>query len=466
MAQGLAYPPPSGLLTKAVTLTAQAATLDASFLGSVAAVAPGLGNATVTLMSAVTAGDGAVQVISKSDVGSTAVLGAANNGSGLIRIQVASTTGLATNTLKNINQVAGCIEANGTWPVTVIDATHFDLQGSTFVNAYVSGGIVYPGRVVVTDGVNDLAWLSAQNDIVALRSNGTSWTAIGWNIAPITEVRAAVGTFTWTKAPLAQQVRGVGIGPGGSGGSGRRGATSSIRGGGGPGIGGAIVLKTWPAAILGAQETITIVDGAPGGSAQTADSTNGNAPTPPNAATFGAWLAAAPGGGLPGSSPSVGSFGGTNVSGGGFSNFFSADSNYGQPAGANSGITTANLASVHGGSTGSGSAGGGADAANAARTPAAGSTGSVMVGTVATGGAAGTAGNPGGNGADITDWEAQIGGGGAGGGFFAASTAGTAGGNGGQPGGGAGGGAAADNGNNSGAGGKGGRSQIRITTSF
>jgi len=36
--------------------------------------------------------------------------------------------------------VAGTTEANGSWPFTVIDATHIDLVGSVFTHAYVSGG--------------------------------------------------------------------------------------------------------------------------------------------------------------------------------------------------------------------------------------------------------------------------------------------------------------------------------------
>ena len=70
------------------------------------------------------------------------ITGAANNGAGLIRITVASTSSLATGNIRTITQVAGTTEANATWTITVIDATHFDLQGSTFTNAYASGGIV------------------------------------------------------------------------------------------------------------------------------------------------------------------------------------------------------------------------------------------------------------------------------------------------------------------------------------
>lgn len=72
---------------------------------------------------------------------STTVTGAAAS-AGLIRLAVASTTGLVTGMSITVTKVVGTVEANGRWVVTVIDATHVDLQGSVFVNAYGSGGAV------------------------------------------------------------------------------------------------------------------------------------------------------------------------------------------------------------------------------------------------------------------------------------------------------------------------------------
>lgn len=75
--------------------------------------------------------------------GALAITGAASNGGpNLIRITVGSTATLTTGDVKAISGIVGTTEANGNWTITVIDATHFDLQGSTFVHAYVSGGIV------------------------------------------------------------------------------------------------------------------------------------------------------------------------------------------------------------------------------------------------------------------------------------------------------------------------------------
>ncbi len=74
--------------------------------------------------------------------GNMAVTGCANNGAGAIRVQVASTAALAGRSFLSISGVTGTTEANGNWFFTVIDGTHFDLSGSTFSHAYVSGGLV------------------------------------------------------------------------------------------------------------------------------------------------------------------------------------------------------------------------------------------------------------------------------------------------------------------------------------
>lgn len=73
------------------------------------------------------------------------ITAAANNGSGLIRLTVASTSTFATGQKKIVSGVTGTTEANGRWTITVVDATHIDLQGSTFSNAYVSGGTIGGG---------------------------------------------------------------------------------------------------------------------------------------------------------------------------------------------------------------------------------------------------------------------------------------------------------------------------------
>ncbi len=75
-------------------------------------------------------------------IGQVTISDADDNGSGLIRLTVSSTSGWTTGDIKDVADVGGTTEANGTFTITVIDATHIDLQGSTFSNAYTSGGYV------------------------------------------------------------------------------------------------------------------------------------------------------------------------------------------------------------------------------------------------------------------------------------------------------------------------------------
>lgn len=68
------------------------------------------------------------------------VLGAASGTGGVVRLTVDNTAQAKTNDVCNVASVGGTTEANGAWPITVIDASHIELQGTKFVNAYTSGG--------------------------------------------------------------------------------------------------------------------------------------------------------------------------------------------------------------------------------------------------------------------------------------------------------------------------------------
>ena len=67
------------------------------------------------------------------------ITGTASNG-GLIRLTMADTATLTTNDVVQVVGALGTVEANGSWKCTVIDATHIDLQGSVFTNAFSAGG--------------------------------------------------------------------------------------------------------------------------------------------------------------------------------------------------------------------------------------------------------------------------------------------------------------------------------------
>ena len=94
-------------------------------------------------------------------VNTTNVTGAANNGSGLIRLTVASTTNIITGNKVVVSGVGGTTEANGTWTVTTIDGTHLDLQGSTFTNAYTTGGTANAQTDIGENCMNCIDWASA-----------------------------------------------------------------------------------------------------------------------------------------------------------------------------------------------------------------------------------------------------------------------------------------------------------------
>jgi surface protein len=76
---------------------------------------------------------------------SLTVSGAVDNGSGLIRITTSTAHGMVTGNKVFISAVTGTTEANGLWTVTLVNATQVDLQGSTFSNAYISGGVFRTG---------------------------------------------------------------------------------------------------------------------------------------------------------------------------------------------------------------------------------------------------------------------------------------------------------------------------------
>jgi hypothetical protein len=82
------------------------------------------------------------KAISLEDANVTGIAGAANNGSGLIRITTSTAHVWNTGDPVYIGGVTGTTEANGQWTMTKVDNTHLDLDGSTFENAWVSGGVI------------------------------------------------------------------------------------------------------------------------------------------------------------------------------------------------------------------------------------------------------------------------------------------------------------------------------------
>lgn len=96
------------------------------------------------------------------------VKGAAAGTGGVVRLTVDRTTLARTNDIANVSSVGGTTEANGTFPITVVDDTHIELQGTLFSNAYTSGGTA----VDVTSAPNAVAPVAA---ISCSKDGGQTW---------------------------------------------------------------------------------------------------------------------------------------------------------------------------------------------------------------------------------------------------------------------------------------------------
>jgi hypothetical protein len=70
------------------------------------------------------------------------VLNVTNNGIGVIRLTLNTTSGMTTGQQVTVQEIEGVTAANGNWIVTVINFSQVDLQNSNFSGAYTSGGYV------------------------------------------------------------------------------------------------------------------------------------------------------------------------------------------------------------------------------------------------------------------------------------------------------------------------------------
>jgi len=71
------------------------------------------------------------------------VVGASDNGSGMVRLEVTSTVGLVSGLQLNISNVGGLSGVNGGLrTITVVDGTHIDLLSISFSGSYTGGGVI------------------------------------------------------------------------------------------------------------------------------------------------------------------------------------------------------------------------------------------------------------------------------------------------------------------------------------
>lgn len=122
--------------------------------------------------------------------GALTITGAANNGSGAIRLTLnALTNGPFTVVGQNfivVYGVGGTTEANGTWKFTVIDPTHIDLIGSAFVHAYTGGGAI-GGSLDALPFSLDSVSVATVAQLAAVGPTGTLGFFAGANIEAIIE---------------------------------------------------------------------------------------------------------------------------------------------------------------------------------------------------------------------------------------------------------------------------------------
>jgi len=134
------------------------------------------------------------RVLGSDRVAAQSITGAANNGSGLVRLTVSDTTGYSTGQIKTVSDVLGTTEANGTWTITVVDGTHVDLQSSTFANVYVSGGTIGGGvEELSLSEVLDFVGSAARGDILV--RGASTWARVP--VGTLGQVLTANGTDTF-----------------------------------------------------------------------------------------------------------------------------------------------------------------------------------------------------------------------------------------------------------------------------
>jgi len=136
---------------------------------------------------------------------SITVTGTANSG-GLVRLTTSGAHGLITGATVIVSGIVGTTEANGTWVVTKIDATHIDLVGTTYANAYTSGGTVNSvsnGFIALT---GTLSQTYADNDIAIVVKDISSGTPKGTKIAFWKERMIIIGVSSDTSVDNSSAV--------------------------------------------------------------------------------------------------------------------------------------------------------------------------------------------------------------------------------------------------------------------
>lgn len=426
---------------------------------------------TTTLLSAATAGAGALQYVKKIDSGAGKVIVSMAE---VVTMTIATPCVVTMPGSAFAEQTPIVFTTTGALPTGLTAGTTYytsGVSGATFNVSATPGGAAIAtsgSQSGVHTGSVAMAWLSTQADSVAMRSNGSVWVAHLWMIAPRRDYYSTAGATTWVKPPLARTLRHItAIGGAGGGASGAQCALASNSSGGGGGAPGGIdYRRDMLASVYSATEPVVVGAGGTGGASQATPSTAGNVGSITTASSFStgtkavkaiASLTAPAGGAIAGAA-----VGGTAA--------FGRQFNFTGTAGTNGGVTTPsivqtglNFATIFPGGCGAGSVN--ITSVNTNGSGSGGTASSWWGDTPAVGGIASTKTSP------VTGigglWDSGLRLGGSGGGGWSASdgTAGN-GGNGSSPGGAGGGGGSSVDGANSGAGGNGADGAVEIITAF
>jgi len=150
---------------------------NAALIAADVSAASALGVITISQGGFIGNGTSLSSVTAATDLTMT-VTGAASGTGGVVRMAVNSSSSAITGDQVQVAGVLGTTEANGVFPVTVIDATHIELQGSAFVHAWTSGG-------TVTDITPPSTTMITFNPATGVMAGGTGTVGIVFAGAPL-----------------------------------------------------------------------------------------------------------------------------------------------------------------------------------------------------------------------------------------------------------------------------------------
>lgn len=139
----------------------------------------------------------------------TNVDGATGGTSGLIRITAAA-HGLSTGDEVIIDGVGGTTEANGYFTVTNVSGSQVTLDGTTFTNAWTSGGGIYNGISYAVTAVNTSGGAAPSSPGVAVLNNYKQVSTSGAVVATPITIKSIQSTadieIMYSNADYAQAV--------------------------------------------------------------------------------------------------------------------------------------------------------------------------------------------------------------------------------------------------------------------